>query len=169
MMSGNIRSGKEEIVSKLQLFLLNGGNNELFTNTPKRVSYIKSDDPKHVNIRKQSHQLKSIKVDGIWEGPMTNSKGSKASKSVLKLHTSPDGRVLGSWHAGWRVKNVHQEGNVLTWQHKKLNNGCKDYQNKLEISSINKATLLYQVHDRCNKPHNYTGRAELTRTANSSK
>jgi len=162
MFSGDVNAGKKLLVKRFNSFLSNANANKLFSD---EVLKQKPSSTKARFSFKPGQSLKKVDVAGSWKGPMSNSKGSKSSQSTLSLRTAPDGTIHGSWHAGWRVQNVHRQGNILSWKHNKLSKGCKDYSNRLEFVSSNQAILTYNVHDRCNKPNYYSGTAELTRTS----
>ena len=101
----------------------------------------------HLNPSTQS-------VAGRWSGSWTNSKG-EAGESTININEQT-GRITGD-EDGWVIENARRSGNVLTWEYRNQNNGCRNYAVRWEISPDGRsATGSYTVKDRC-EGQTYTG------------
>jgi hypothetical protein len=144
----DLPSGRQQIRDRFALFWKNARQNKLFESEVKEKPIIE----------------KPLDLRGIWAGPMENSRGGKATTNLNITKAVDGGEVTGLWHAGWKLENGRRAGNILTWEHTKIANGCRDYRIRMEIADDEKnASLIYWVKDRCRKPGTYTGSADLAR------
>jgi len=95
-------------------------------------------------------------ASGRWSGSWDNSQGSTGS-STINIFEEANGVITGD-EDGWAIENGRRSGNILIWEYRNQNNGCRDYKIRLEISAD--GSLIngeYRVTDRCENL-TYTGR-----------
>lgn len=140
MMYDSAEKGRKDVAKLFADFVQNGHANGLFA------------------------EEKNIVLAGTWKGDMINSRGEKLQSSTLLLNESGQGEFSGVWHAGWKIENARRDGEVLTWQHSGIQEGCRSYSNRMEVQDDGqRAVLTYKVNDRCREPHSYEGRVNLRR------
>lgn len=89
-------------------------------------------------------------VTGQWSGAWENTKGEQGT-STIKIIEEASSVIQGD-EDGWMIENGSRTGNVLTWEYTNRNNGCRDYQVRMEIAGNgNIANGTYEVRDRCEK------------------
>jgi len=94
-------------------------------------------------------------LSGRWSGSWKNSRGESGDTSV-NINEQDTGTITGDEN-GWVIENGRRSRNVLTWEYRNQNNGCRDYSVRWEVSSDGKtANGTYKVTDRCEKL-TYTG------------
>jgi hypothetical protein len=87
-------------------------------------------------------------LTGRWSGSYVNSKRERGT-STIKLTEGPYGAITGD-EGGWIIENGRRRGNVITWEYRNQNNGCRDYQVTLQLSADgNGFNGSYTVNDRC--------------------
>jgi hypothetical protein len=95
-------------------------------------------------------------VSGRWSGSWDNSRGERGT-GAINIREDANGVVTGDEN-GWRIENGRRSGNVLTWEYRGRNNGCRDYKVRFEVTADgNTANGIYAVTDKCGKMV-YTGR-----------
>lgn len=89
-------------------------------------------------------------ISGSWNGAWTNSRGESGNTTVYI--SEADGERFAGDEGGWLIENGRRSGNVLTWEYRGQNNGCRDYKVRWEISSDGRtANGTYEVFDHCQK------------------
>jgi hypothetical protein len=107
-----------------------------------------------IKIQVNAGTTVALAVAGRWSGSWTNSKG-ESGKSTINLRD--DGGVIKGDEDGWAIEDGRRVGNVLTWQYRNQNNGCRNYNVRWEISVDGRtANGTYSVTDRCTG-QTYTG------------
>lgn len=102
------------------------------------------------------------RIFGTWEGEMRNTRGERIKSSRLVLEPGLKDTIAGTWHAGWPLENVKKKDDLLTWEHKNLRDGCRDYKVTVRFSKKpDKAILFYEVRDSCRLPAKYSGAVKL--------
>ena len=87
---------------------------------------------------------------GRWSGSWTNGRGLKGN-SMIRI-VEDDGGLIKGDEDGWLIENGRRSDNLLTWEYRNQNNGCRDYEVRLEISPDGQtASGTYRVTDRCEK------------------
>lgn len=87
-------------------------------------------------------------ASGRWSGSWDNSRGGEGS-STINIIEDTNGVITGD-EEGWTIENGRRSGNILTWEYRNQNNGCRDYTVRLELSAD--GSLIngsYRVTDRC--------------------
>ena len=94
-------------------------------------------------------------LSGRWSGSWSNSRGESGDTSV-NINEQDTGTITGD-EDGWVIENGQRSRNVLTWEYRNQNNGCRDYSVRWQVSSDGQtANGTYKVTDRCEK-QTYTG------------
>lgn len=87
-------------------------------------------------------------ISGRWSGSWTNSLGEKGQTTV-NINEGSGGTITGD-EDGWVIENGRRSGNVLTWEYRNRNDGCRDYVVRWEIAADGRtANGTYDVTDRC--------------------
>ena len=93
-------------------------------------------------------------LSGRWSGSWKNSRGGSGETSV-NINEQDTGTITGE--NGWVIENGQRSRNVLTWEYRNQDNGCRDYSVRWEVSPDGQtANGTYKVTDRCEK-QTYTG------------
>jgi hypothetical protein len=104
----------------------------------------------NTNASPASTPTPTVSVTGRWSGSWENTKGEKGT-STIRIVEEANGLIKGD-EDGWVIENGSRKGNVLTWEYHNMNNGCRDYQVRMEISDDREvANGTYEVRDRCEK------------------
>jgi hypothetical protein len=104
----------------------------------------------HTNIANTQIPSTPGSVTGQWSGAWENTKGEQGT-STIKIIEEASSVIQGD-EDGWMIENGSRTGNVLTWEYTNRNNGCRDYQLRMEIAGNgNIANGTYEVRDRCEK------------------
>ena len=85
---------------------------------------------------------------GRWTGDWDNSRGGTGT-STINIVEDTNGIITGD-EDGWTIENGRRSGNILTWEYRNQNTGCRDYTVRLELSAD--GSLIngtYRVADRC--------------------
>lgn len=94
-------------------------------------------------------------LSGRWSGSWKNSRGGSGDTSV-NINEQDTGTITGDEN-GWVIENGQRSRNVLTWEYRNQDNGCRDYSVRWEVSADGQtANGTYKVTDRCEK-QTYTG------------
>ncbi|MGI9068546.1 MAG: caspase family protein [Pyrinomonadaceae bacterium] len=87
---------------------------------------------------------------GRWSGSWVNTRGGTGNSTIRIVEEA--GGVIKGDENGWIFQNGRRFGNVLSWEYRNQENGCRDYKVRLEISPDGQtASGDYQVTDRCEK------------------
>lgn len=87
-------------------------------------------------------------VSGWWSGSWSNSKGEKG-ETTINIIEGANGVITGD-EDGWTIENGRRAENVLTWEYRNQNGGCRDYKVRIEISIDGiAANGEFEVSDRC--------------------
>ncbi len=87
---------------------------------------------------------------GRWSGSWVNTRGATGDSTIRIVEEA--GGVIKGDENGWILQNGRRVGNVLSWEYRNQENGCRDYKVRLEISPDGQtASGDYQVTDRCEK------------------
>jgi uncharacterized caspase-like protein len=87
---------------------------------------------------------------GLWSGSWVNTRGLSGDSTIRIVEEA--GGVIKGDENGWIIENGRRSGNVLSWEYRNQENGCRDYKVRLEISANGQtANGSYQVTDRCEK------------------
>ncbi len=87
---------------------------------------------------------------GSWSGSWVNTRGATGNSTIRIIEEA--GGVIKGDENGWIIQNGRRFGNVLSWEYRNQENGCRDYKVRLEISLDGQsASGDYQVTDRCEK------------------
>jgi hypothetical protein len=148
------------LLKHYDLFLKNAKKNGLYDSRNFNVVA----RPAHLTSNATPIPVRNLDYSGKWKGPMRNSKGGKITDAELDIKVGKDNKVTGTWFRGWKLLNGTRNGNIITWEHRRVGDGCRDYLNKMVVEPGGTMALLtYHVLDRCNEPKNYSGTHRLSR------
>jgi hypothetical protein len=100
------------------------------------------------------------RFSAVYTGTFQNTIGGRGqAKLVIEEN---NGSVQGSWD-GDQFSGT-RTGNVLTFKLSNIENGCRDYQVRVDFAADGAtAKVNYQVNDRCRQPATYSGTELLSR------
>lgn len=135
---------------------------------PSEPQVTSEDKPTNIVVKPpvapESNAVPIGTVKQVWDGTVKSSADKKDARFKLLVYQISEDSFTGEWQGGIVISNGKRRGNMLSWESNGLNDGCRDYKVRVDMTKAgDQASVIILAKDRCQKPAQFSSSGKIKR------